>query len=255
MPSSITHDHARHDQLLIAGHAAGDLSDTDRASADALIASCQSCADVRRDLVAIAAATRSLPAPARLRDFQLEAEQAARLRRGSWLRGLLRPFAASSSPVRPMAAALSSLGLAGLFVATVLPGLFGSAAGPAMELDTTLQPQAAPAATTGAAVGAPGGEFGGIKPEASDHRAHVAAGASAPPDAEGNVGKVDDGATAPLAAAGGDQTNEPGDVNVEDSAPLRQAAEPRNLVVAGSLALLGIGLLLFGLRLAARRLR
>src|SRR5919112_892097 len=75
-------DHGLHDALLIASHAAGDLTDSDRTRADALIAACAACAELRRDLVAIAATTRSAPAPTTLpRDFRLTADQAQRLRR------------------------------------------------------------------------------------------------------------------------------------------------------------------------------
>jgi hypothetical protein len=124
-------DHARHDALLVAGHAAGDLTGIDRARADAVIAGCEDCAELRRDLVALAAATRSAPAPAtRIRDLRLSDEQADRLRRGSWLRTFLRPFASATSPIRPMAAAFTSLGIVGLLVGVTLTG------GPAAPLFT-----------------------------------------------------------------------------------------------------------------------
>ena len=69
-------DHAQHDLSLIAGHAAGERSNPESAAAAALLASCATCADIHRDLVAIAAATRALPRTARApRDFRLTAEQ------------------------------------------------------------------------------------------------------------------------------------------------------------------------------------
>ncbi|MEO8273984.1 MAG: hypothetical protein ABI620_07950, partial [Chloroflexota bacterium] len=65
-------NHPDHDLLLIAADAAGDLAGTDRARAQALIQACESCADLQRDLVSIAAATRTLPAMAAApRDFRL----------------------------------------------------------------------------------------------------------------------------------------------------------------------------------------
>src|SRR5512143_2621071 len=122
-------DHARHDRTLIAGHAAGDLVEADRSRAEALLASCAGCSDLHRDLLAIASATRSLPAPkAPARDFRLTPAQAERLRRRSWLRAALRPFGTPRSVVRPMAAAFTSLGVAGLLVATALPALLGGGA-------------------------------------------------------------------------------------------------------------------------------
>ena len=45
-------EHARHDVTLIAGHAAGDLADTGRSRAGALLAACEECSELRRDLVA-----------------------------------------------------------------------------------------------------------------------------------------------------------------------------------------------------------
>src|ERR1700741_241675 len=128
MTPSIPAEHAQHDLDLVAGHAAGDLTDTQRIRADALLQSCTSCADLRRDLVAIASATRTLPAAPAPRDFQLSPAQAARLRRGGWIKSLLRPFAAPRSIARPFAMAFTSLGLAGLLVTSILPSLLGGSA-------------------------------------------------------------------------------------------------------------------------------
>jgi hypothetical protein len=257
MPGSTHIDHARHDPDLIAGHAAGDLSDTDRRVADALIAACAPCAELRRDLVAIAAATRSLPAPAAsARDFRLEPAQAERLRRGSWLRRVLRPFAAPSG-VRPLAAAFTSLGVAGLFVAIVLPGMFmmGAASAPA-ERDLgqaagTFAPAAAPVASP-----ATGGEFGGLVPNAQATLDAAYAQSSAGPRAEATNGTAKDGATTPpeVAVGGGTATE---DTSPDEGGNLRSTtdASPTGLLIAGSLALLGAGLLLFVLRFAGRRIR
>ena len=120
--------HAQHNLDLIDAHLADDLTDTERIRAEGLLQSCSSCADLRRDLLAIATATRALPRAGRApRDFRIDAAQAERLRGGGWLRSLLRPFRTPHSALRPMAAAFTTLGLAGLLVANVLPSLFGSA--------------------------------------------------------------------------------------------------------------------------------
>jgi hypothetical protein len=241
-------DHAHHDLDLIAGHAAGDLSDTDRAAADRLLASCTPCEALRRDLVAIAAATQSLPAPATAsRDFLLDPAQAERLRRGSWLRAALRPFGATRSAARPIAAAFTSLGIAGLFVATMLPGIGGLAAGPAapgsFERDNLAgaQATAAPAALPAATTGAHG-------PGASPIRVN-AANRSAAPDPVPTSGQV--------AVAGEDATDDAKDADTDGEAlgPLALPTPPANPLIVGSLAMLGLGLILFGLRIAARRLR
>ncbi len=244
-------DHVSHDLTLIAGHAAGDLSDTDRVHADALVSSCTQCADLRRDLVAIAAATRSLPAPAMpARDFRLQPEQAERLRRGSWLRAALRPFAGSGSALRPMATAFTSLGLAGLLVATVIPSLLGSAAGaPGAAAD-----QAFEAARASAGAPAPGATQGRVAPQAAqpsnDREMEDASGVPVLVSSGGKITSEPTGA--PPVAVGNDATEDtdaPGDLATTGTAP---AVNP---LTAGSLGLLLVGLLLFGLRIAGRRLR
>jgi hypothetical protein len=233
-------DHARHDTALIAGHAAGDLTNLDTAAAATLLDACSDCAELHRDLVAIAAATRALPHDARApRDFRIGAEQAERLHRGSWLRGLLRPFASARSAARPMAAAFTSVGVAGLLVATVVPALLGGAAAPvggasAQGPAATVAPVAAPA-----------------NPEAGDPGAAAASGdvtyVRQGEDSGMEVavdGGFNEGIRDEVLTSGGKGSDE-----------RRSIAESPNLLVLGSIGLLFVGLALFGLRLAARRLR
>jgi hypothetical protein len=230
-------NHSSHDVLLIAGHAAGDLVDSERTRAQSLVDSCGSCADLHRDLVAIAAATRSLPnlAPAP-RDFRLAPEQAARLRRGSWLRTILAPFVAARSAARPMAAAFTTLGIAGLLVATMLPGLSGSAATSGLERDQSqIGATAASAAPVGPVVGP-----GEPAPNATD---------GSPAE---EFGVKDQGGPSSAPGAGGGGT---GAGAADEGSPTgRIAAMTSSPLLVGSLALLALGLLLFGLRFAARRL-
>ena len=215
--------HADHDLLLIARHAAGDLADSDRVRARALLDTCESCAEVDRDLEAIARATRALPNRATApRDFRLTPEHAAHLRRGSWLRTILAPIAPARSATRPMAAAFTSLGLVGLLVVAILPGLGGGAAmlGPTREQAVTAA-SAAPAAQGGApapiaSAGGPGNEFGAKDQNTSSG---------------GPGGGIAGDATDTLAPA------------------------PISLAFLGSLALLTVGVVLYLLRFAARRLR
>ncbi|HYK95197.1 MAG TPA: hypothetical protein VE011_04920 [Candidatus Dormibacteraeota bacterium] len=254
--------HPTHDLTLVAAHAAGDLPEADRSRAEALLASCSQCADLRRDLIAIAEATHSLPAPfARGRDFQLEPAQADRLRRGSWLRRALRPFGTVGSPARPLAAALTTLGVAGLLVATALPGLAGGAATRAPQRDTvagaaaaSAAPAQAPAASTGSV---PAPEAGGSTSNPADFNANQhASGAPAASAIAGKAGSSQSAIGGPVAIgtlAGrgtfvGD-ASEPGQPSV-----VATSGSP-NLLLVGSLALLVIGLLLFGLRFAGRRVR
>jgi hypothetical protein len=253
-------DHAHHDLALIARHAAGDLARSERARAAALLADCTSCVELRRDLVAIAAATRALPAPFKLgRDLRLDAAQAERLRRGSWLRAVLRPFMASHSAVRPMAAAFTSLGVAGLLVATVLPSLLGGSAASAPGADQREDFGAAPRASAAAApVGAPAGAPGSTSRivvqaggEATRGSAYQNAATGEP--ADNGFGTLD--TSPPAVAAAGDGTADPDGPEFLGGRDVLVASPVINPLVAGSLGLLALGLLLFGLRFASRRLR
>jgi hypothetical protein len=262
MQASNSADHVSHDPALIAGHAAGDLSDTDRVHADALISSCTECAGLRRDLVAITAATRSLPAPDMpARDFRLHPEQADRLRRGSWLRAALRPFAARRSAVRPMAAAFTSLGLAGLLVATVIPSLFGSAAGApgAAREDAyqAVQASSGAGATDGAAAPAAAtqGRLGPLGAKPSNDREIVDTATGGPILVTSGGERSFVPTAAPEVAAEGDQASATDVRRLSGSGSSPIVAPMVNPLVAGSLGLLILGLLLFGLRFAGRRLR
>jgi hypothetical protein len=243
-------DHANHELTLIAGHAAGDLADSERLRAEALLQSCTSCADLRRDLVAIAGATRALPARALAhRDFRLDPAQAARLRRSSWLRTLLRPFGAAQSSVRPLAGAFTSLGVAGLLVANLLPGLLGSpASAPAQELDRAGAGAPAPSAAVRPVAGGQTDAVG---------EGNQAAGQASPPaDIYVTGNKVDRNATEEPTDLAFGQAGSQAPGRLSDSGDTSSAIKPApNPIVVGSLALLAIGLALFGLRFAARRVR
>ncbi|HXG26088.1 MAG TPA: hypothetical protein VNL94_04440 [Candidatus Binatia bacterium] len=235
--------HAEHDTLLIAAHAAGDLTESEAARASELLASCPDCAGLHRDLVAIAAATRALPRDARApRDYRLTADQAQRLRRGSRLRALLRPFASTGTAGRTLAASFTSLGVAGLLVAAFVPGMLGGASSPGAlpEDRNTITAAGAPTgpAPEGAVdpmVGVPGAT-GGTKEN----------------------GFSDDATGAPVLGAqsgnGGQKSVGP-DVASDLDGRLGTVQTPMNLLVAGSLGLLVVGLAMFGLQLVARRVR
>jgi hypothetical protein len=264
-------EHARHDTTLIAGHAAGDLADTQRARAEALLSECGACGELRRDLVAIAAATRSVPAPATLtRDLRLGPEQAERLRRGNWLRTLLRPFGAAASPIRPIATAFTSLGIVGLAVGVTLSSgvpmggtpTSGDARQEAPAPAASAAP-AAPAATSGDA--AAEGDYEIQIVRTSDGTLYQAVRASdgtyylattIPRSALDNMRSAPTGeepANSVVAFGAGNQGGTPTSAGEETGAPL--VTQPPNPLIAGSLGLLGIGLLLFGLRMASTRVR
>lgn len=113
--------HDRHDAMLVAALAAGDLAGTDRDQAIALTRSCAECWTLHEDLIALARATASAPPPiaTRPRDFQLTPADAARLRPSGWRRVL----GAFSTPrprfARQAGVAFTTLGLVGLLVGNV----------------------------------------------------------------------------------------------------------------------------------------
>ena len=126
--------HEAHDLLAVAALAAGDLVGRDLARTELQVAACSACADLRSDLAAIAAATAHLPEPSRLRDFTLSPDDAARLRKPS-LRGLILGLAGPRGIIgRPLATAVTSLGVFGIVLASassMLGPFSGDAAGAA----------------------------------------------------------------------------------------------------------------------------
>lgn len=124
--------HHDHDPLLIAAHAAGDLSGRDEDRALHLLADCPTCSGLAADIRALSVAVAELPVPARRRDFTLSPDDAARLRPGGW-RGLLQLAAGPRfSLAGPLGATFASLGVAGLLlVGAPAMDLGGAAAAPA----------------------------------------------------------------------------------------------------------------------------
>jgi len=124
-------DHDRHDRLLIASLLDRSVDGGDRAQAESLIATCDDCATLHRDLLSLRDATKALPTPPRPRDFTISVEAAARLRRTGWRR-LVAAFGSTRDAFsRPLAIGLTTLGLAGLLVSAIpgiLPGATGSSA-------------------------------------------------------------------------------------------------------------------------------
>jgi hypothetical protein len=122
-------DHTQHDPLLVAAYATGDLAGPEHTEARSSIEECADCVLLGAELRAISAATARLPEPVRTRDFGVSPAQAARLR--SWPRRLLALLAGGRSPLVPrLAASLTSLGVAGLLLASA-PGFLPAPAGPA----------------------------------------------------------------------------------------------------------------------------
>lgn len=250
--------HANHDRLLIAAHAAGDLTGRELDAATRLVAECTDCRALVEELRVLRAGTHELPPAARPAglDFRLTPAKAAELDRARGWRRLLRPFGTRSSSARPLAAAFTTLGLAGLLLAA-MPGFLGGSfflagAGGA----TTEIRQESQGGTPAAAPGPDDADTGA--PEGS------------PYVTSDGTGSTDYGAGSGKDTMGGEPTDAPGRLSNGENAPSARPTEatdellaqrwretgptgpsPLVLLSAGFLGA-GIGLLL--LRLAARRL-
>jgi hypothetical protein len=240
--------HAGHDPLLISALAAGDLDQDDRTRAEGLAASCADCAVLLADLRSLAAAVAALPAPRRTRDFALRAEDARRLDQRGW-RGVLAAFTGPRFTLRPLAAGLTTLGLAGLLLAAMpsLP-LGGSPSSPLStvgdSIDTAGQGAASAEPRDVAGAGAPSAapstelQFG---PASADPIVRPGASANPVPSPktvyDGGVGRTSTETESTDGTAG---------------LPAGEPGGPSPLVVL-SASLLAIGLFLFGIRWTARR--
>jgi len=156
-------DHSTHDLHLIAAAADRDTDELTRTAAERQIAGCGDCAALFVDLQAIAAGLGSLPRSLPVtRDFRLSPEQAARLRSGGWRR-FVQGFSRAPS-LRPFAAAITTLGVAGLLLTVALPNAerllpVGAGGAPAAAPEV-LSGQGAPAPS--AAPAAQGPAAGGV---------------------------------------------------------------------------------------------
>ncbi len=269
-------DHATHDPELVAAYAAGDATGPDLASATELVASCTECADLHRDLRAIASALPELPPAVRPRDFRITPEQAASLQPSGW-RGVLAAFASPRFKLAaPLGTGLAAAGLAGLLLASpgavAHPASTGSTvdgAGSAAQVPVEAVPDdtstgasaaasgplalapAASAAASGPAAIAPAASAaashvpGALAPEAgspspqtgTDIRGSTAEGG--PPASPGDAGRIEIKSSDDAFAA------------APDAAPITAPPDntPLVLIAAG---LIVVGVLLVVLRLGAR---
>jgi hypothetical protein len=268
---STSSDHALHDTMLVASLADHSLATSERADAEALVAACGQCADLHADLLALRAATRSMPTPARPNDYMLTARDAQRLRSGGWRRFVAILGTSRDALSRPLAVGLTTLGLAGLLVANVPSFSFGSggatsgpilapvgdAAGNSDDGSRTLYASAAaeaaasaaPAASAAAAAPAPAlgtldGSAAGASAAPPAPGFAGAAGPTGAPDIQGSTsGSVKGQGSTP--ASGRDTTN--------DLIVVQDIGGVSPLVVL-SVAFLITGLGLFALRWTTRRI-
>jgi hypothetical protein len=249
--------HVAHDELLIAAWVSGDTEPAEAARAADLASRCDDCRELASDLRGLRAAVRALPTPARRRDFRLTPADAERLRsRPGWLDRLRA--VRSATLTRPLAGAMTALGLAGLLLTSAPLG--GAGVGGADRDTATFEAQvsagddgmgtaasaaAAPGASIEAAAGtarpmpvaASGGQELAASPVPGD------AGATAPGGEEGPDIQASVAAVAQATAPSG----------VADEPTLRVAAPPttpsptdlaRPALGVASAALLVSGLLL-----------
>jgi hypothetical protein len=144
-------NHATHDLALVAEAAdrGGRLPGAQ--------AVCPDCLALHADLVLLAAALPASAVPARPRDYTLSAAEAARLRPAGWRRWLAAIGTSRDAFSRPLAIGLTTLGLAGLLVASV-PGALPS--GAATSGAAPVEIEAAPSAAASGPVDTAGGGGG-----------------------------------------------------------------------------------------------
>jgi len=156
---TLTAAHGGHDRLLIAATVGrGAQAVAPPSLAQALLAACTECARLHADLFALALALPIATTPARPRDFTLTAADAERLRPRGLRRWLALIGTSRDTITRPLAIGFTTLGLAGLLVATVPGALtgFGVTAIPSTvesSLQREVQSAASPAGTSDAGLG------------------------------------------------------------------------------------------------------
>ena len=161
MADTATSRHPRHDRILIAA-AVDRGSDIRPSLVRSLLGTCLECARLHADLLALALALPIASTPPRPRDFSLTAADAERLRPRGLRRWLGLIGTSRDTLTRPLAIGFTTLGLAGLLVATVpgaLPGSGGTsaeaAAGDAGAPQREIQSAASPNGAANQAFGTP----------------------------------------------------------------------------------------------------
>lgn len=231
--------HGVHDLLLIAAWTADDADAAGSARADALVRRCDECRMLADDLREIRVATSALPAATRTRDFRLSAEDARRLgSRRRWLAALVGLGGARVA--RPLAGAMTALGLAGLLLVTLPTGQPAGSSRQAAPFgaDATGQPaaSAATAPGAGASVAEPArASEGAVEGEGSPDPDQAAGQSPALPEPTG--GHDTQATTAPPSKGTGEPLVEP-----EPSPDLVRPG-----MAAGSMVLIAAGLGLLAL--------
>jgi anti-sigma factor RsiW len=259
--------HATHDTMLVASLADHSLAASERAAAETLIGTCGLCAALHLDLVALTAATRAMPTPPRPRSYTLTPDDAIRLRPAGWRRWVAAFGTSRDALSRPLAVGLTSLGLAGLLVATVPSALFqgGATAGaPARPGAAAAASQPARDVTVAAPEAVSGAPVVGAAAPSGAYVDNAASPAAVPVATDPNAlagGQPDRASLAPVQGViggGSSKGSDAGSGKTNDVAPggelalLSSTSSIPTLVLVSS-ALLIVGLGLFLIRWAARR--
>ena len=253
-----TSRHETHDRLLIASLVDRSITEPERALAEAQLEACAACAELHAELVALSEATRSMPVPARTREFTLNQADAERLRVRGWGRLMAAIGSSRDAFSRPLALGFTTLGIAGLLLSSVPLPSGGAASG-----ERTVETIAAPAGDS--AAGSATQEFAAeasaapIAPDASGP-AMAAAGPSAAPSEATQAAPAasPDEMDPEVLFQGGEPSALPGEPPADRSLYTTAfdqdgAFTPSPMFLFAAL-LLAIGLGLFGLRWTARRL-
>ena len=232
-----TTPHASHDLVLLAAAADRDADPSIQAAAAEQAAACTECAALAGELRTITLGLAALPASRPVpRDMRITAEQAARLGRGRFWRRLLRPFGTEGLPVlRPLAATLTTLGLAGILL-TALPLGFGAGG-------------AAIPNTIGSAVGtpAPGALAPAVAPSGAAEQQGFDSKGAAPGSAQPAASAGTGGVFGPVTGGTNERSSESHSPGLSDALPQLPT------LAWLSLGLVAAGIGLFALLLVGRR--
>jgi len=230
-------DHAGHDRQLVVAFASGDLPAADVPDAQAQVARCRHCAALVDEISRISAAMREdLVAPPRSRDFRLTADDADRLRGGTFTRLLRRLGGPRLQVLQPLAGAAMAVGIVLMATTAVLPA-FSGAAGAAPQAQTMVGAPADDAGARDSGTGATGGEVSGGSQGGAPAGALPLPAASAAPLESPDI-------------AGYSETDTSTKLNAEAVTPTAQTLDP---VAPVGLGLLILGALLLVVRVVARR--
>ena len=254
--------HARHDLSIVAALAAraSDIDAGEAATARSQVASCTACAAALADFIALQTMLPETATPGRPRDFRLTPADAQRLHRSGWRRVLGYLGSPRDGFSRPLAIGLTTLGLAGVLLASIPSSTFLAGSGGAA-------PATAAPAVANQAAPPPGTESYGTDRTALEAAGAPSAAASVPSvprpaaAASASSGAIVNAAPSPAASTSpegqvftGANPDEVPDVTGGADSALREDTTGFSvlLVVGGILLIAGLGL--FALRWTARRL-